>query len=74
MSLIRNTNAKRFTYESPNLRTLAVIRKEAVGKKGERNVRSRLFRSKDNEGSIAGWRQDLVRILQIFQVRSVGPA
>ena len=67
-------NAERFTYEGPNLRTLAAIRKEAVGKKGKRNMRSRLFHSKDNEGAIAGWKQDLVRILQIFHVRSVGPA
>ena len=61
------------TYEGPNLRTLGAIRKEAVGKKGKRNKRSRLFHGKDNVGAIAGWKQDLFRILQIFQVRSVSP-
>ena len=66
-------NSERFNFEGPNLRTLAAIRKEAVGKKGERNVCSRLFHNKDGEGVIAGWKQDLFRILQIFQVRSVGP-
>ena len=66
-------NTECFTYEGLNLRTLAVIRKEAVGKKGKRNARSRLFHNKDSEGVIAGWKQDLAGILQIFQVRSVGP-
>ena len=73
MSCIRNVNAGRFDSEGPNLRTLAAIRKEAVGKKGKRNMRSRLFHSKDSEGAIAGWKQDLFGILQIFHVRSVGP-
>ena len=66
-------NLERFTYEGPDPRTLGTIRKEAVGKKGKRNMRSRLFYGKDNEDVIIGWKQDLVRILQIFQVRSVGP-
>ena len=65
-------NAECFTYEDLNLRTLAAIRKEAVGKKGKRNTRSRLFHGKDSEdGVIAGWKQDLAGILQIFHVRSV---
>ena len=67
-------NVERCTYEGPNLRTLAAIRKEAIGKRDKRNMRSRLFHSKDNEGVIASWKQDLVRILQIFHVRSVSPA
>ena len=74
MSCIWNVNIERFIHENPNLRTLAVIRKEAVGKKGKRNTRSRLFHSKDSESVIAGWKQDLFRILQIFHVRSVGPS
>ena len=73
MSWVRNVIVKRFAHEGCNLRTLAAIRKEAVGKKGKRNMRSRLFHSKDSEGVIAGWKQDLFRILQIFQVRSVDP-
>ena len=63
-------NPERSTYEGPNIRTLGAIRKEVVGKNGKRNVRSRLFHSGNNEGAIAGWKQDLVRILQIFHVRS----
>ena len=64
-------NFERSTYEDPNLRTLGAIRKEIVGKKDKRNMPSRLFHGKDNVGAIAGWKQDLFRILQIFQVRSV---
>ncbi|KAF9781740.1 hypothetical protein BJ322DRAFT_242027 [Thelephora terrestris] len=45
--------------------TLAAIRKETVNK-GKRNMRSRLFNRKDREDAIAGWEQDLARILQIF--------
>ena len=67
-------NFERSTYDGPDLSTLGTIRKEAVGKKGKRNMRSRLFHGKDNEDVITGWKQDLVRILQIFHVRSVGPA
>ncbi|KAF9781840.1 hypothetical protein BJ322DRAFT_1111750 [Thelephora terrestris] len=44
--------------------TLTAIRKETINK-GKRNMRSRLFR-KDREDTIAGWKQDLTRILQIF--------
>ncbi|KAF9781744.1 hypothetical protein BJ322DRAFT_1220508 [Thelephora terrestris] len=45
--------------------TLAAIRKETVNR-GKRNTRSRLFNRKDREDAIAGWKQDLARILQIF--------
>ncbi|KAF9781822.1 hypothetical protein BJ322DRAFT_247645 [Thelephora terrestris] len=45
--------------------TLAAIRKETVNK-GKRNMRSRLFNRKDREDAIAGWKQDLAGILQIF--------
>ena len=64
-------NTECFTHEGLNLRTLAAIRKEAVGKKGKRNTRSRLFHGKDSVGVVAGWKQDLAGILQIFHVRSV---
>ena len=64
---------RRLTYEGRNLRTLGAIRKEAVGKKSKGSMRSRLFHGKESEGVIAGWKQDLARILQIFHVRSGGP-
>ncbi|KAF9781673.1 hypothetical protein BJ322DRAFT_1213014 [Thelephora terrestris] len=45
--------------------TMSAIRKETV-KKGKRNMRSRLFSGKESEDAISGWKQDLIRILQIF--------
>jgi hypothetical protein len=49
---------------------MAAVRKETV-KKGKR---SRLFSGKEREDAIAGWKQDLIRILQIFNVCLVAPA
>jgi hypothetical protein len=43
-----------------------------VVKNSKRNPVSRLFRAKNDEDAIAAWRQDLNRILHIFNVRSVG--
>jgi hypothetical protein len=39
---------------------------------GKRNPVSRLFGSKNDKDAITAWKQDLSRILQIFNVRSVG--
>ena len=52
---------------------MAAIQKNAV-KKGERNRVSRLIHKKSEKEAIAGWKQDLLRILQIFNVRSVNHA
>jgi hypothetical protein len=43
-----------------------------VVKRGKRNAISRFFLSKDDKDKIAAWKQDLVRILQVFNVRSNG--
>jgi hypothetical protein len=32
----------------------------------------RFILAKDDKDKIAGWKQDLVRILQVFNVRSIG--
>ena len=42
-----------------------------VIEQGKRNVVSRHFHAKNDKEQIAGWRSDLVRILQIFNVRSI---
>jgi hypothetical protein len=44
-----------------------------VVKKGKRNPVSQLFGSKNDKDAIASWRQDLNRILHIFNVRSTNP-
>ena len=43
-----------------------------VVKQGKRNSVSRFFRSKGDKDKIAVWRYDLIRILQVFNVRSAG--
>ena len=42
-----------------------------VIKQSKRNVVSRLFNAKDDKDTIAAWRLDLNRILQVFNVRSI---
>ena len=64
--------AECFTYEGPNRRTVAAIQKQTI-KNGKRNMASRFIHKKDNQDAIVGWKQDLLGILQIFNVRSVGP-
>ena len=41
---------------------------------GKRNAISRVFHSKNDQETIAGWRLDLNRILHIFNVRSITSA
>jgi hypothetical protein len=43
-----------------------------VVKEGKRNPISRFFRSKGDKDKIAVWRYDLVRVLHVFNVRSIG--
>ena len=73
MSLIRRTNVERLTYNGLNHRTVAAIQKQTV-KKGKRNVFSRFIHKKGDKDAIAGWKQDFMRILQIFHVCSVSLA
>ena len=42
-------------------------------KQGKRNVISRHLHAKNDKDKIAGWKLDLNRILQVFNVRSVIP-
>ena len=53
-----------------NCRTLAEIQRK-VDKQGKRNVVVRLVHAKDDKDKIAAWKQDLVRVLNIFTVRSI---
>ena len=45
-----------------------------VDKKNSRNVFSRIFHAQNDKDTIAAWQADLNRLLQIFNVRSVGSA
>ena len=68
-----NISAEHLTHRGPNRRTVTAIRNKAT-KKGEQNIASRLIHKRDGKDDIAGWKQDLIGILQIFNVRSVSPA
>jgi hypothetical protein len=65
-------NAEHFTYQSINCRTLAAIRKK-TDERVKRSLASKLIHRKGEKEAIAGWNRDLVRILHIFNVRSVDP-
>lgn len=60
-------------YQGLNRRTVAEIQKRIIDQ-GKRHPVSRVLHTKTDRDMIAVWRQDLNRILQIFNVRSIGPA
>jgi hypothetical protein len=45
---------------------------EKVVKQGKRNALHRFVLSKTDKDKIAGWKQDFVRVLHVFNVRSIG--
>jgi hypothetical protein len=44
-----------------------------VDKQGKRNAVSRFISAKGDKEKIAAWNQDLVRVLHVFNVRSIDP-
>ena len=52
-------------------RTMAEIQRK-VARQGKRNTASRLIIAKGDKDKIAGWKQDFVRVLHIFNVSSIG--
>ena len=60
-------------YLHLNRRTLTEIQKR-VSKRGKRKAVLRFVLAKDDKDKIATWKQDLVRVLQVFNVRSLGSA
>jgi hypothetical protein len=59
-----------FTYECLNRRTVSDIEKRVV-KQGKRKAFSRFIVAKGDKDKIAAWKQDLIRVLQVFNVRSI---
>ena len=51
-------------------RTIVEIQKKVIIQSG-RNAASRIFQARNDKDTIAGWKSDLGRILQVFNVRSV---
>lgn len=72
MGWVENLNAEYSTDEDPDCRTVAAIREKAT-QNGQRNMASRLIHRMVDQDAITGWKQDLLRILQLFTVRSVDP-
>ena len=52
-------------------RTVAAVQEKIIEKRG-RGVFSRLANAKNDKEMIAAWKLDLIRILQVFNVRSSG--
>jgi len=61
-----------FAHCALDRRTVAEIQGRIVGKR-ERGLLSRLAHAKNDKETIADWKLDLIRILQVFNVRSAGP-
>ena len=70
VSLIANLHVEQLTHEGPDRRTVAEMQRKAI-KQGKRNAASRLFHAKLDKDTIAGWKQDLNKILQISNVRLI---
>ena len=51
-------------------RTLAEVQRK-VNKQGKRNTVSRFLHAKDDKDKIIAWKQDLVRVLNVFTVRLI---
>jgi hypothetical protein len=68
-----DARARRSTYRYLNRRALVEMQKKVV-KRGKRNRVFRFVLSKDDKDKIADWKQDLARILQIFNVRLIDSA
>jgi len=60
-----------FTHCDLDDRTVAEIQVR-IARKRERGLLSRLAHAKNDKETIAAWKLDLVRILQVFNVRSAG--
>lgn len=58
-------------YAPGNCRAVATIQ-EGVNERGRQSVLSRLAHSKSDKEAIAAWKQEIMRILQVFNVRSPG--
>ena len=59
------------TAGDPLCRTLTEIHRNVV-KQGKRNAVSRFIRAKSDKDKVTAWKQDLVRVLHVFNVRFFG--
>jgi hypothetical protein len=71
VSHTRTPHGEWSTYQWLDCRTVAKIREKVV-KQGKRNAFHRFALSKTDKDKIAAWKQDFLRVLHIFNVRSIG--
>ena len=57
------------TNDALNHRTVAEIQRKVVDQ-GKRNLFSRLFHARDDQGKITAWGLELDRILRVFNVHA----
>lgn len=69
MSQATSSHAERLTHERWNCRIVIGIQKKV--KQGKRNVASLFLRVKGGKDRVAAWRRDLVKVLQVFNVRII---
>lgn len=65
-----NVRAKCSAYRCFDRRTVAEMEKKVV-KQGKRNAVSRFVLAKGDKDKIIGWKQDLFRVLHVFNVSSI---
>ena len=71
MSWAGGIDIERLTYKGPNRRTTAEIQRNIV-EKGKRHWVSGILGARGDKDAIAAWKQELVMILDVFNVRSLG--
>jgi hypothetical protein len=72
VSQTSDSGDERRTYRCIDRRSVGEMRRK-VDRRGKRNVVFRSILAKRDKEEIAAWNQDLVRILHVFNVRSIGP-
>jgi hypothetical protein len=73
VSQTNDVNAERpdSAYRYLDCRTVTEIERRVV-KRGKRNPLSRFILAKGDKDKIVAWNQNLVRVLHVFNVRSIG--
>jgi hypothetical protein len=66
-----DSHAEWSTHRWLDCRTVTKIQEKVV-KQGKRNALRRFVLSKTDKDKIAGWKQDFVRVLHVFNVRLIG--
>jgi hypothetical protein len=72
VSQTSSAHGERITYRCINRRTVAETQRKVV-KQGKRNAVFRSIHARGDKEKIAAWKQDLVRVLHVFNVCLIDP-